>query len=89
MKKKDKTPLSPEQEKPKYRRKRKKKTYKLECRYVGKMDLTSCFWEKWREWHTYYTNYETKEDRDEALKNLNKKVKHSDIWGKYEYRILD
>lgn len=52
------------------KRKRPKKVYSIECRYVGDSDLDVMG--KYRDWQPYRQKYATERDRDQALKSLNR-----------------
>ena len=82
-----KEPLMPQEETPKHKRKRGRKDYGIEMRYIGKKKH-NVLWEFYNgEWHNYWGKYETEKDRDEALKALQKKSTNGAFRDReFEYR---
>jgi len=67
-------------------RKREKRTFGVECRYIGpKVDGFFDFMKSHREWH-HFRSYRTEKDRQKAIDCLNKNK--AGYW-KWEHRAVD
>lgn len=82
----DKSPPIQEPENPVGKRKKSRKAFAIERRYVGK--VTRMFFENLREWHTY-RRYRDEKSRDEALRALSRPGRTGGYHMRYEYRVAE